>query len=151
MLEWISAGAGVVTAFIAAFTAWFGIKIFKHQRTSSDVQMALGIFTTINFYWDRITDSDGANYKYDMGQIFAQFETAAKLFNDDILTKDALPILKDHIVEVYTNIQSTNEGKDFINSCISSPTTFKELKEFLKCHFPTALLAQQYNQVGSQQ
>ncbi len=109
--------------------------------------MALGIFATVNFYWDRITDSEGTNYQYDMGQIFAQFETAARLFNDDILTKTALPILKDHIVEVYTFVQSTPEGKVFINSCESSHTTFEELRKFLKIHLPTALLAQQYSKL----
>lgn len=144
MLEWISAGANVATAVVAAFTAWFGIKIFKHQRTNSDVQLALGIFSTINAYWDRISDNNGANYHYDMGQIFAQFETAARLFNDSILTDEALPILKSHIVEVYTTIQSSEEGRKFINQCISSPTTFKELRAFLTDHFPTALLAQQH-------
>jgi hypothetical protein len=149
VLEWVSAIASLATAGIAAFTAIFGIKIFQHQRTSSDVQVALGIFATVNFYWDRITDNDGTNYQYNMGQIFAQFETAARLFNDDILTKNALPILKDHIVEVYTFVQSTPEGKEFINSCKSSQTTFKELRKFLKIHFPTALLAQQYLNLAS--
>ena len=134
----------MVTVVVAAFTAWFGIKIFNHQRTSADVQLALGIFSSINFYWDRITDNKGSNYKYDMGQIFAQFETAARLFNDSILTADALPILKDHIIEVYTSVQSTKEGSDFIQNCESSPTTFEELRKFLKDHFPAALLAQQF-------
>ncbi len=144
MQDWISVAANVATAGIAAFTAWFGIRIFKHQRTSSDIQLALGIFATINSYWDRISDNRGKTYQYDMGQIFAQFETAARLFNDSILTKGALPILKDHIVEVYTSVQSSDEGKKFIENCISSPTTFEELRKFLQKHFPTALLAQQH-------
>lgn len=130
---------------IAAFSAWFGIRIFQHQRTSSDIQLALGIFANINAYWDRITDTKSSNYQYDMGQIFAHFETAAKLFNDNILTKEALPILKDHIIEVYISVQSTKEGRDFITNCKSSPRTFDELKLFLKKNFPTALLAQQYS------
>jgi hypothetical protein len=79
-----------------------------------------------------------------MGQIFAQFETAARLFNDSILTADALPILKDHIIEVYTNVQSTDEGRAFIQNCMSSPTTFEDLRNFLRTHLPTALLAQQF-------
>lgn len=132
---------------IAGFTACFGIKIFQHQRTSADVTLALGIFATINGYWDRITDNNGENYQYDIGQIFAQFETAARLFNDSLLTKDALPILKDHIVEVYTQVQLDEKGQDFIQNCISSPTTFEELQKFLKTHFPTALLAQKYEMV----
>lgn len=80
--------------------------------------MALGIFATINSYWDRISDSNSQNYDYDMGQIFAQFEIAARLFNDSILTKDALPILKDHIVEVYESIQSSDAEKDFLNDAL---------------------------------
>jgi len=142
--DWLSAIANLATAVIAGFTALFGITIFQHQRTSSDVQLALGIFATINTYWDRITDNKSANYQYDMGQIFAQFEIAAKLFNDAILTDGALPILKDHIIEVYTHVQSTPEGKTFIQNCVSSPTTFEELRKFLKSHFPTALLALQF-------
>jgi hypothetical protein len=144
ILDWLSALANVAMAITAAFTARFGIRIFQHQRTSSDVEMALGIFATINGYWDRISDNNSQNYTYDMGQIFAQFEIAARLFNDSILTKDALPILKDHIVEVYGNIQSSEAGKGFIENCTSSPSTFVELKKFLNSHFPTALLARQF-------
>jgi hypothetical protein len=144
LADWLSAIANLITAAIAAFTAWFGIRIFKHQRTSADVQLALGIFSSINLYWDRITDTKATNYQYDMGQIFAQFETAARLFNDSILTADALPILKDHIIEVYTNVQSTDEGRNFIQNCMSSPTTFEDLRKFLRTHLPTALLAQQF-------
>lgn len=144
MLEWISTLANLATVIIAFFTAWYGIVIFKHQRTSSDVKLALELFATINYYWDRINDNKSASYQYDMGQIFAHFETAAHLFNESILTKDALPILKDHIVEVYTSVQGDESGKKFIESCCSSPTTFEELRKFLAKYFPAALLAQQY-------
>ena len=81
-----------------------------------------------------------------MGQIFAQFEIASRLFNDRILTNDALPILKDHIIEVYTLVQSSDYGKKFIEDCRSSPTTFEELSKFLKVYFPKALLAQQFTE-----
>lgn len=104
----------------------------------------MGIFSSINAYWDRITDTKAANYEYDMGQIFAQFETAAQLFNESILTEDALPILKAHIIEVYTKVQSSEEGRIFIQNCVSSPTTFDDLRKFLRTHLPTALLAQQF-------
>jgi hypothetical protein len=144
MTEWISAISSAAVAVITALTAWFGLKAFHYQRTSSDVLLALSIFSSINSYWDRIKDNKGETYSYDMGQIFTQFEIASKLFNDTVLSKDALHILKDHIIEVYTAIQSSEDGPKFIESCISSPTTFDELKKFLKQHFPTALLAQKY-------
>ncbi|MEQ8741699.1 hypothetical protein [Parasphingorhabdus sp.] len=147
----MSTVASVATVLVTGFTAWFGIRIFKHQRTSSDIKLALEIFSTINNYWDRINDSNSQHYNYDMGQIFAQFETAARLFNDSILTDDALPILKDHIVEIYTAVESSDEGKNFIRDCVSSPTTFSELRKFLKKHFSTALLAQKHDIEKSRQ
>lgn len=141
LADWIAAIAALVTAFIAAY---LGLVTFKHQRTSADVQLALGLFSSINCYWDRVTDSSGANFKYDMGQILAHFELAATFFNNKTLTARALPILKDHIVEVFTAIQVSAEGKHLIETCRSSPNTFKELRAFAAEHMPTALQALSY-------
>ena len=136
LADWVTAGAAWVTACIAIYV---GLKTFRQQRTSTDVQLALGIFSNINAYWDRLTDTAGANYQYNMGQILAQFELAAMLFNNKTLSKDALPILKDHIVEVFTALQVSEEGKKIIDVCRSSPDTFKELTRFAREHMPTAL------------
>jgi hypothetical protein len=138
--DWITAGAATSTAAIAYYAARTGLATFRHQRTSFDVQMALGIFESINRYWDRLA-SDTKHYTYNMGQILAQFEVAAALFNNGVLTKTAEPILKDHIVEVFARLISTDEGKRTISECSSSPDTFKELRRFLADHAPTALNA----------
>lgn len=139
--DWVAAAAALTTAGIAAYAGYLGIRTFQHQRTSFDIQLALGIFDTINRYWDRLTDTKSANYDYDMGQILAQFEVAASLFNHDILTKSALPILKDHIVEIFSSIAVSTDGPRLLQACCSSPETFKELRTFLKKHTPTALNA----------
>lgn len=144
--DWVAALANVVTVGVAAFAAYYGVRTFQHQRTSNDVQLALGIFDVINRYWDRLIDSKGANYDYDMGQILAQFETAAMLFNRKVLTNDALPILKDHIVEVFGSLVTNDEGGKLIQACCSSPDTFKELKTFFKDHTSTALNAISFQQ-----
>ena len=141
LADWISALAALVTAGIVAY---LGLITFQHQRTSNDVELALGIFSSINCYWDRLTDSKGVNYKYDMGQILTHFELAATLFNNSTLTSQALPILKDHIVEVFTSIQISPDGHLLIETCRSSPETFNELRKFAKQHMPTALNALSY-------
>jgi hypothetical protein len=139
--DWIAASANVATAGVAAFAAYYGVRTFQHQRTANDIQLALNIFQSINRYWDRMIDTKSANYDYDMGQILAQFETAATLFNRQVLTRDALPILKDHIVEVFGSLVANSDGEKLINASCSSPDTFKELKAFLKEHTSTALNA----------
>lgn len=140
LADWFTATAALCTAAIAYNAARTGLATFRHQRTSFDVQMALGIFDNINRYWDRLA-SDGEHYTYNMGQILAQFEVAAALFNNGVLTKTAEPILKDHIVEVFVQLISTDEGKRTVSQCSSSPDTFKELRRFLAAHAPTALRA----------
>lgn len=109
-----------------------------------DVQVALEIFAKINSYWDRLTDSSSTHYQYDMGQILAHFELAAMLFNRETLSKDALPILKDHIIEVFTSLQTSVDGRRIIELCRSSPDTFKELTAFARDHMPTALRVLQF-------
>lgn len=144
--DWIEALSTLVAAATAVSAGYLGIRTFQHQRTSNDVQLALGIFSDINGYWDRIVDSESRHYEYDVGQILAQFEVAASLFNKAILTKDALPILKDHIVESFTHIKMSDEGKGIVQACQSSPTTFEELNKFLKKHLPTALNAASFRE-----
>lgn len=107
--------------------------------------MALGIFNEINRYWDRITDNLGS-FDYNIGQILVQFETAAGLFNRNVLTKDATDILGDHIVEVFTQIQASPEGKGLLDRCRSSGTTFSELTKFSRQRLPQALSALAYTE-----
>lgn len=125
--DWVAAFGSIVTAAVAIY---LGLITFTQQRKSSDVQLALSIFSSINCYWDRIVDSKGKNYKYDMGQILAHFETASMMFNEEVLSTPALPILKDHIIEVFGSLESSDEGKHLIEACQSSPDTFKELRKF---------------------
>lgn len=137
--------ANVVVATTAVITACHGISIYKQQRTTSDIKLALEIFETINRYWDRIIDRGDEKYEYNMGQILSQFEVAARLFNDSILTKEALPILKDHIIETYTQIKSHPDGKAMINSLKSSQTTFEHLDKFLSDNHTKVLADDTYN------
>ena len=134
--DWIAALAAVITTAIAAY---LGFITFGQQRTSGDIQLALGLFATINLYWDRIVDSDSKNYKYDMGQILAHFELASSLFNNSSLSAKALPILKDRIIEVFTAVQSPDEGNRLMESCQSAPDTFKELRILAKSHMLNAI------------
>jgi hypothetical protein len=120
--------------------AWVGLRTFRSQRTASDVQLALGIFGEINRYWDRISDKSGS-YEFNIGQILAQFEIAAGLFNRSVLTKEATDILGDHIVEVFTHIRTSPGGEGLIEQCRSSHSTFSELNKFIKKKMPQALNA----------
>jgi hypothetical protein len=137
--DWIAALATLAGACAAGYGAYFGITTFRHQRTVNDVSLALSIFGEINRYWDRITDSRAEDHDYNMGQILAQFEIAAALFNQEILTNTALPILKDHIIEVFSSITTDTYGKELLGRCASSPETFVELRKFSRSHMPTAL------------
>lgn len=147
--DWVTAAAAVGTVGIAGYAAYMGLATFRHQRTSFDVQMAIGIFESINRYWDRLA-SDSEHYTYNMGQILAQFEVAAALFNNGVLTRTAEPILKDHIVEVFVRLISNEDGRRTISECSSSPDTFKELRKFLADHAPTALRALSFQENRTQ-
>lgn len=141
--DWVSALAGLVGAFTAVIATTVGLNTFRHQQTTNDVVLALAIFEQINRYWDRADEHGGSNYIF--GQILAYFEVAASLFNDGILTKQASKILRDHIIEVFTSLQTSNAGREVIEHCRSSGTTFDELQKFAKTHFPRALLAQAFS------
>jgi len=125
---------------VAVIAAWIGLKTFKSQRTVSDIQLAISIFNEINRYWDRIGDGIGT-YQFNMGQILAHCEIGADLFNRNALTKDASGFLGDHIVEIFTMIRSSPEGRALIDQCCSSPTTFEQLQKFVRDRMPQALSA----------
>lgn len=127
--DWISAISAACGVVIAAVAAWFGLKTFRHQKTTNDVSLALGIFQDINRYWDRIASKDG-DQEYNYGQILAYFEIACALFNRSILSSHANAILGDHIVEVFMVLQSTEGGKEIIQRCRSADSTFVELEKF---------------------
>jgi hypothetical protein len=140
MADWISAVATVVTAVIAYWAGSLAVASLRQQRTSSDVQLALGIFENINSYWDRLVDKP-EDSTYNMGQILAHFEIASALFNRSILSDGALPILKDHIVEVFSRLQASEDGTRVMKECCSSSSTYIELRRFASKNFPTALKA----------
>jgi hypothetical protein len=138
--DWISAFSAAIGVLIAGIAAWFGLRTFQHQKTSNDIALALSIFAEINRYWDRISSSD-ADQDYNYGQILVYFEIACALFNRKMLASDANAILGDHIVEVFSILQSTDSGREIIRKCRSSDTTFAELEKFGKKRFPQALKA----------
>ena len=143
--SWISATAAALGVFVAGSAAYVGLRTYADQRTSYDVTLALSIFAEINRYWDRVSNGDGtAQYNY--GQILAHFEVAAALFNDGILTDQASKILADHIVEVFTALETSESGRAVIAHCNSSSETFQELRSFAKKRFSKALLAQAFNE-----
>lgn len=142
--DWIGALSSFGATAVAVVAAWIGLRTFRNQKTVSDVQVALQIFGEINRYWDRIISGDGS-YDYNMGQILAQFEIGAGLFNRNALTKDASVILGDHIIEVFTQIQSSPEGKGLLARCCSSNTTFVELFKFIRRRMPQALNVLDFN------
>jgi hypothetical protein len=139
--DWISSLSGALAATVAAIAGYVGVRTFQHQRTSYDVSLAMDIFRDINTHWNRVIDGDSKNYYYEIGQILVHFEIAATLFNKRVLTGTALPILRDHIVEVYSALISDVSTAAIVDNCRSSDKTFSELDRFLKKHFPTALTA----------
>jgi len=141
--DWISAISSLLAASVAGYAGWVGLATFKRQRTTSDIDFAFKIFGEINRYWDRITD--GSSYDYNMGQILAHFEIASSLFNHQILSTDANSILRDHIIEVFTLIQSSDGGRLLLDRCGSSDSTFLELRKFAREHMPQALSVQKFN------
>jgi hypothetical protein len=136
--EWSSALSAATGVLIAGIAAWFGLRTFRNQKTSNDVTLALGIFGEINRYWDRISASEGGQ-EYNYGQILAYFEVACALFNRKILASEANAILGDHIVEVFSILEATENGREIIKKCRSSDSTFEELEKFGKKRFPQAL------------
>lgn len=142
--DWITAASSLLTAVVAVAAGGIGIKTFWHQRTAHDVGMAVQIFMEINRYWDRLCEP-GCDYKYNIGQVLSYFEIACGLFNRNTLTKDAPNILGDHILEVFTSIQTSPHGKELLDSCRSSPTTFAELRKFADKRFPQALVVQAFS------
>lgn len=141
--DWIAAMSTMVGAITAIVAAWIGLDTFKSQRTASDVNVALNIFNEINRYWDRHS-SDPADYSYNMGQILAQFEIAASMFNSKILSSNATQFLGDHIVEVFSQLRSSLQGEELIMRCCSSDKTFVELQKFVKARMPQALNALEF-------
>jgi len=138
--EWLEALSTFAGAAVALVAAWVGLKTFRNQRAASDVQLALGIFAEINRYWDRLSENSGS-YQYNMGQILAQFEIAAGLFNNKILEEKAAIILADHIVEIFCQIKDSPDGAALLEQCKSSEATFSELKKFINKRAPQALNA----------
>ena len=111
--DWI---AGISAAITAGIATWIGLVTLKQQKTTADIQLALNIFNSINLYWDRLTDKPNECYNYNIGQILSQFELAAMLFNREALGDEALPILKDHIIEVFTSIRTSDNGPSLLSS-----------------------------------
>jgi len=136
--DWIAALASTGALAVAGYAANIGLSTFRQQRTASDVELSLGIFADINRYWDRICDS-GDNYEYNIGQILAHFEIAASLFNKKVLTEQARLVLSDHLIEVFSSLQASPEGKSLMARCRSADATFSEIKCFLRENLPQAL------------
>lgn len=143
--DWFSASAAIIGAITAVVAAYVGLRTFRHQQTTNDVTLALDIFGQINRYWDRAAEPGGGS-NYNFGQILAYFEVAAALFNDGVLATQANKILKDHIVEVFSNFQINQSGQKLLDYCKSADTTLDELHKFARANFPEALLAQAFSE-----
>lgn len=140
---WIEAIAAIATAGAAVYAAVFGIRTFRYQKSVNDVDLSFRIFSEINRYWDRVID--GSETKdYDYGQILSYFEIAATLLNNGILSKDAEKILTDHIIEVFSDLKSSEAGKALLERCRSSNSTFADLQNFAAKRFTKVLLAQSF-------
>ena len=139
-MEALSTFGGAAVALVAAGV---GLRTFRSQRVVSDVQLALSIFSEINRYWDRLSENLGS-YEYNMGQILAQFEVAATLFNKRVLAEKASTILGDHIVEVFSQIKASPEGDALLERCKSADSTFVELHIFIRERMPQALNALEF-------
>ena len=126
--------ANTVTAAAATIALFSGLYTFGRQKTTADVQAVLGIFESINAYWDKRQETDdlGKRYYY-LGQILSYYENCCFLINRNIVTHDASFCISDHIYEVWCSLTSTDEDRAEINKFISSPTTFCEIKKFVKC------------------
>ncbi|RYZ78828.1 MAG: hypothetical protein EOP06_28340 [Proteobacteria bacterium] len=143
--DWISAIAAVVGLPGVAISIIIAARAFRKQASSSDIQTAYDIFKEINRYWDLIALEE-KKFNYCCGQILSQFEIAASLINNGRMSSDADMVLKDHIIEVFTQLQMDENGKKVIESCLSSKETFCELKKFAKRYQPQALAFMGFNQ-----
>jgi hypothetical protein len=128
--DWISAISSLVAALTALIAIIIGVNTLAHQKVTADIQLAHGLFSEINRYWDRISDTN-TNREYNMGQILVQFEIGAGLFNREVLSESASLILGDHIVEVLTQLARAEGGQVLMERCCSSNTTFVELNKFI--------------------
>lgn len=141
--DWLSALASAGTVLIAAYVALFGLHTFEHQRQVNEINLGLQIFSEINRYWDRVVEgSDNPTYEY--GQILTYFEVAAAMFNRGTLSNAAGEILKDHIIEVFSQLSASHSGKALLDQCRSANSTFEQLEKFAKKNFPRMLLANSF-------
>lgn len=134
--DWIGIADLLVTCAalgIAYWAAKTAVETLKNQRTTNDVALALSLFDKINNYWDMAVNNPAQN-QYCLGQILAYFETAAGLFNRQVLSYHASEILSHHIVEVWSKMRASDSGKQFIDQLRSSATTFDELNIFFREH-----------------
>ncbi len=123
---------------IVWWAAVVGLRTLSAHRTANDVSTALTIFSEINRYWDCLAQPD-CDFKYNIGQVLTHFEIASALFNKNVLTETASVILADHMVEVFTTLQVSENGARLIEQCRSAETTFDELRMFAGKRFPQAL------------
>lgn len=152
LLNYITAACTLIATITAVAGTIVALRTFAHQRTANDISLAMQVFSEINQYWSRISELDPKDikyidkYEYNMGQILTYFEISCAMFNKKILTKDASDVLSDHIIEVFSQLESTDNGMRLISKCVSSDETFCELKKFAKCNFPKALKASTFGQ-----
>ena len=126
----LGSASEVATAIVAFAAFAFGFYTFSRMKTASDVETVLSIFDRINGYWDTYL-SDDAKRHYCLGQILSYFENACFLANQGVISDKAFSCVSDHIFEVWTKINADEGMRADIESYISAPTTFCEIKSFV--------------------
>jgi hypothetical protein len=120
-----------ITAFLALIALAVGYYTFSRQKTASDVEVMLGIFDRINSYWDHYMSDSCKNKEYTLGQILVYYENACFLANNQIISDTAFRCLSDHIYEMWTKLNSDPGFSGTLDSFISAPSTFCEIKKFI--------------------
>lgn len=121
----------VVTACAALAALGLGYYTFSKQKTSSDIQAVLSIFNRINEYWDKVANNCALKDYY-LGQILVYFESACFLANNNIISDQAFRCVSDHIYEVWVKLNESEESRERVDSFVSSPTTYCEIKQFVR-------------------
>jgi hypothetical protein len=130
----ISDAANCVTALAALLALLFGTYTFSRQKTASDVEVILGIFDRINTYWDLYASDQCESRGYVLGQILVYFENACFLANNNVISDTAFRCVSDHIYEVWTKMNSDDDTRRLIDSFVSGPSTYCEIKKFVETH-----------------
>lgn len=130
-VEYLEAAALTVAMVVAVYA----IRAFNHQAKATDTNSILVLMGYINEAWNEYRLAmEEADEVYFFGQLLSFYETACYLFNKKLLSKRVKGLLADHIVEVMAMFRNDKKALGYFDRVASAPTTFCEIKEFLKKH-----------------